>query len=79
MRPGMSNKTKIETASIENCLAVPLKSVRATAEGALVKVKTAQGWQERTVKLGDSNGTEVIVTEGLKTGDRIASDFAKAK
>jgi HlyD family secretion protein len=79
MRPGMSNKTKIETAAVENCLAVPLKSVRATAEGALVKVKTEQGWQERTVKLGDSNGTEVIITEGLKAGDRIASDFAKAK
>ncbi len=79
MRPGMSTKTKIETAAVENCLAVPLKSVRATAEGALVKIKTEQGWQERTVKLGDSNGTEVIVTEGLKAGDRIASDFAKAK
>lgn len=79
MRPGMSTKTKIETASVANCLAVPLKSVRATAEGALVKVKTDQGWQERIVKLGDSNGTEVVITEGLKAGDRIANDFAKAK
>lgn len=79
MRPGMSNKTKIETAAVENCLAIPLKSVRATTDGALVKVKSDQGWQERRVKLGDSNGTDVIVTEGLKAGDRIASDFAKAK
>lgn len=79
MRPGMSTKTKIETSAVENCLAIPLKSVRATADGALVKVKSDQGWQERRVKLGDSNGTDVIVTEGLKAGDRIASDFAKAK
>ena len=79
MRPGMSNKTKIETAAVENCLAIPLKSVRATTDGALVKIKSDQGWQERRVKLGDSNGTDVIVTEGLKAGDRIASDFAKAK
>lgn len=79
MRPAMSIKTKIETSSIEDCLAVPLKAVRTTAEGAKVKVKTEQGWREQHVKLGDSNGTEVIVTEGLKAGDRIARDFAKAK
>ncbi|MEP7274396.1 MAG: efflux RND transporter periplasmic adaptor subunit, partial [Acidobacteriota bacterium] len=79
MRPGMSVKTKIETASIANCLAIPLKSVRATVDGSLVKVKTEQGWVERAVKLGDSNGVEIQVLEGLNAGDRIATDFAKAK
>lgn len=79
MRPGMSLKTKIETAAIENCLAIPLKAVRTAAEGARVKIKTEQGWAERHVKLGESNGVEVAVVEGLKAGDRIASDFAKAK
>jgi hypothetical protein len=79
MRPGMSLKTKIETAAIENCLAVPLKAVRTAAEGALVKIKTEQGWREQRVKLGESNGVEVAVIEGLKDGDRIASDFSKAK
>ncbi len=79
MRPGMSNKTKIETGAIENCLAVPLKAVRSTAEGSRVKIKTEQGWVERAVKLGDSNGTDIIITDGLKAGDKIASDFAKAK
>lgn len=79
MRPGMSTKTKIETSAVENCLAVPLKAVRSTAEGSRVKLKTEQGWREQTVKLGDSNGTDIIILEGLKAGDRIASDFAKAK
>jgi len=79
MRPGMSTKTKIETGAVENCLAVPLKAVRSTAEGSRIKIKTEQGWQERTVKLGESNGTDIIITEGLKAGDKIASDFAKAK
>ncbi|MEK7831119.1 MAG: HlyD family efflux transporter periplasmic adaptor subunit, partial [Acidobacteriota bacterium] len=79
MRPGMSTKTKIETSAVENCLAVPLKAVRSTSEGSRVKIKTEQGWQERAVKLGDSNGTDIIITEGLKAGDRIASDFSKAK
>lgn len=79
MRPAMSVKAKIETSSIENCLAVPLKAVRTTAEGSMVKVKADQGWREQRVNLGESNGTEVVITEGLKAGDRIATNFAKAK
>jgi HlyD family secretion protein len=79
MRPAMSVKTKIQTSSIENCLAVPLKAVRTTAEGSMIKVKTDQGWREQPVKLGESNGTEVVILEGLKAGDRIGADFAKAK
>lgn len=79
MRPAMSIKAKIETSALPDCLAIPLKAARTTAEGSKVKVKTAQGWREQAVKLGDSNGTEVVVIEGLQAGDRIASDFAKAK
>jgi HlyD family secretion protein len=79
MRPAMSVKAKVETSSLENCLAVPLKAVRTTAEGSMVKVKTDQGWREHRVKLGESNGTEVVILEGLKAGDRIGADFAKAK
>src|SRR5262249_8232225 len=79
MRPSMSVKAKVETSSVENCLAVPLKAVRTTAEGSMVKVKSDQGWQEQRVKLGESNGTEVVILEGLKAGDRIGADFAKGK
>jgi HlyD family secretion protein len=79
MRPAMSVKAKVETSSIENCLAVPLKAVRTTAEGSMIKVKTGQGWREQPVKLGESNGTEVVIVEGLKAGDRVGADFAKAK
>jgi HlyD family secretion protein len=79
MRPGMSLKTKIQTASLPNCLAVPLKAIRSTTEGSKIKVKTGEGWREQMVKLGDSNGSEVVVLEGVRTGDRIASDYGKAK
>jgi HlyD family secretion protein len=79
MRPAMSVKAKIETSKIDNCLAVPLKAVRTTAEGSMVKVKTDQGWRQQQVKLGESNGTEVVIVEGLNAGDRIGADFAKAK
>jgi len=75
----MSVKAKVKTSSIENCLAVPLKAVRTTADGSMIKVKTDQGWREQPVKLGESNGIEVVILEGLKAGDRIGDDFAKAK
>jgi HlyD family secretion protein len=79
MRPSMSVKAKVQTSSVENCLAVPLKAVRTTAEGSMIKVKTDQGWREQRIKLGESNGAEVVILEGLKAGDRIGADFAKAK
>ena len=79
MRPGMSIKVKVETGAIADCLAVPLKAVLTTAEGAMVKVRAERGWRERKVKLGDSNGADVVVLEGLNPGDRIGVNFSKAK
>ena len=79
MRPSMSLKAKLETASIDNAIAVPLSAVYVGATGSLVKVKTPQGWQQREVKLGDSNLSEVVVLEGLKSGEKIAADFSKVK
>jgi HlyD family secretion protein len=79
MRPAMSVKVKIEIGSINDCFAVPLKAVLITADGAKVKVKSDAGWREQQVKLGESNGTDIIVAEGLTAGDRVAADFSKAK
>ncbi len=79
MRPAMSIRSKIETGTISNVLAVPLKAVRTTAEGSMVKIKTGAGWQDRSVRLGESNGSDVVIVEGLKAGDRIAADYSKAK
>jgi multidrug efflux pump subunit AcrA (membrane-fusion protein) len=79
MRPAMSIKSKIETGAIADCLFVPLKAVQTTPDGAQVKVRTASGWQTRTVKLGEANANDVVILEGLKAGDRVANDFAKVK
>jgi HlyD family secretion protein len=79
MRPAMSIRLKIETNSVAECLAVPLKAVLTTAEGAVVKVKSDNGWRTQKVKLGESNGTDIVVTEGIKAGDRVAADFLKAR
>jgi len=79
LRPSMSVKVKIETGSIPDVIAVPLKALHSTADGGIVKIKTQTGWREQKVKLGESNGTDIIVTEGLKPGDHVAAEFSKAK
>jgi HlyD family secretion protein len=79
MRPAMSIRLKIETKAIADCMAVPLKAVLTTAEGAMVKVRSETGWRSQKVKLGDSNGSDIVVAQGLNTGDRVAPDFLKAR
>jgi multidrug resistance efflux pump len=79
MRPAMSVKVKIETASLSNVFAVPLRAVHQTEEGWLVKVKSDSGWRDRAVKLGASNATDVVIADGVKNGERIATDYGKAK
>jgi HlyD family secretion protein len=79
MRPAMSVRVKIETNAIAECAAVPLKAVLTTSEGAMVKVRSDTGWRQQKVKLGDSNGTDIVVVEGLNSGDRVAADFLKAR
>jgi HlyD family secretion protein len=79
MRPAMSIRVKIETNSISDCFAVPLKAVLTTAEGAQIKIKSETGWRPQKVKLGDSNGTDLVVSEGLNRGDRVAADYLKAR
>jgi multidrug efflux pump subunit AcrA (membrane-fusion protein) len=79
MRPAMSIKVKIETALLADVLAVPLKAVHQTEDGWLVKIKSDGGWQDRAVRLGASNARDVVVAEGLKSGDRIAAEYARVK
>ncbi len=79
MRPSMSLKAKIETGVLNDCLFVPLKAVRTTAEGSRVKLRTETGWREQLVKLGESNAADVVIVDGLRAGDRVASDFNRVK
>lgn len=79
MRPNMSIKAKIETSTLSAVIVVSLKAVRNAADGSMVKVRADTVWREQMVKLGESNGSDVAITEGLKPGDRVALDFTKAK
>jgi RND family efflux transporter MFP subunit len=77
MRPSMTIRARIETATYSGVLAIPLRAVRTAAGKAVVRVSDRGQWRECSVELGESNGAEVIVKRGLQPGDRIAADYTK--
>ncbi len=82
--PGMFVDVRIPLGAAEEVVKVPTTSVRRAPFGDFVFVitdgeKDAQGnatlrAHQRFVKVGGSMGQDVIITDGLKAGERIAGD-----
>jgi membrane fusion protein, multidrug efflux system len=69
--PGQFVRAKVEGVSLANAVSVPRKAVMTSAQGASVFVVGADNKAEpRPVKIARNMGNNVIVTEGLKPGDR---------
>ncbi len=79
MRPAMTVRARIETASFSGVLAIPLRAVRSVAGKPAVRARVANAWTDRYIELGESNGSEVVVKRGLSPGDRIAAVYRKAE
>jgi multidrug efflux pump subunit AcrA (membrane-fusion protein) len=73
----MTIRARIETAAYSGVLAIPLSAVRTVAGRVVVRVRDGAQWRDRSIELGESNGAEVIVRQGLQPGDRIATDYVK--
>lgn len=50
---------------------VPLSAVRSNGDRTVVRVKEAEGFAEREVKLGLRSNTHAIVLSGVKSGDEV--------
>ncbi len=70
LKPGMTAKVRIHLKTYEDVIAVPLGTVYEV-DGQPVVFK-GRGRSRTPVQLGERNEGSVIVTEGLKTGDRIS-------
>jgi membrane fusion protein, multidrug efflux system len=69
--PGQFVRAKVEGVSLANAVAIPRKAVMSSAQGTAVFVVDAENKaQPRPVKIARNMGNNVIVTEGLKPGDR---------
>ena len=75
--PGQFVRAKVEGVSLANVVAVPRKAITSNAQGSFVfVVGDDQKAEMRPVQLGRSMGNDVLVTNGLKPGDRFIVEGA---
>jgi multidrug efflux pump subunit AcrA (membrane-fusion protein) len=71
LKPGMSAEVEVIMDRHEDVLTIPVAAVVETAEGDFCWVKTAKGAKRRSVKLGDTDDSFIVVKAGLKEGDEV--------
>jgi membrane fusion protein (multidrug efflux system) len=72
LRPGMFVKALVKGAVRPNALVVPQKAVQQTANGHVVYLVGAGDKAEvRPVVVGDWVGSDWVINQGLKAGDRV--------
>lgn len=72
LRPGMSAKVKVKSPGNEKAVVVPFKAVSEMLGEFFVYVIEADKATQRKVLLGRQLGTNVIIRDGLKEGEKIA-------
>jgi membrane fusion protein (multidrug efflux system) len=72
LRPGLYGKVRAITSTRENAIVVPQRAVNELQGGYQVAVVDANNKVEfRSVKVSDRFGTDWIIEEGLKPGERV--------
>lgn len=69
--PGQFIRAKVEGVQLSNVVAIPRKAVMTSAQGPFVWIVGAEEKVEmRPVRIGRNMGNNVVVTDGLATGER---------
>jgi HlyD family secretion protein len=68
LKPGMSADLEIDISRYENVLLVPVAAVRG--QGVKRFILLASG-EQRPVRTGETDGTQIIIRDGLKAGDEV--------
>jgi len=68
LRSGMSADVEIVTQKIKDVILVPLTAIVSRGKERFVKLSTGE---ERKVTTGPTDGARIVVSEGLKVGERI--------
>ncbi len=69
LMPDLSASVDLQLASVKNALVVPAESVEHAADGDYVWLKSGNAFEQRTVKIGPSNGLDTVIESGLKLND----------
>lgn len=71
VRPGMTTSNRIYTNTIKDTLVMPLEAVFNQDSVTFVYRKSGMSIEKVQVTLGDANENEVVVSAGLKQGDKV--------
>lgn len=70
LRPGMFSRVRIDLGTRKNCLEVPERAVISLQGKTFLWVVSEDGKaNQREVKVGEHNGSNLVVLEGLKPGE----------
>jgi len=73
--PGTYVRVRLEQAQVDNAALIPQQAVTRNEKGNFVMVVADDGSvAPRPVQIGQSKGTDWIVTSGLKTGEKVMVD-----
>jgi membrane fusion protein (multidrug efflux system) len=72
LRPGMFARVRIDLGTRDNCLEVPERALVEIQGKTFLWVVGEDGMaSQRAVKVGEQNGSNLLILEGIKPGDRI--------
>ena len=73
--PGMYVRVHVEEAQVDNAVLVPQQAVTRNEKGNTVMIVAEDGSvAPRPVQISQSKGTNWVITDGLKTGDKVMVD-----
>jgi multidrug efflux pump subunit AcrA (membrane-fusion protein) len=74
LKPGMSAEVEVILDRHQDVLTIPVAAVVQTEDGDFCWVKTAEGPQRRSLRLGGSNDQFIVVESGAEEGDEVVLD-----
>ena len=73
--PGLYVRVQLEQAQASNAMLLPQKAVTRTAQGDTVMVVASDGKvAPRKIKVGDSQGSQWVILDGLQAGEQVMVD-----
>ena len=71
IRSGYSANAELVLESAEHVLAIPESALEFSGDSTFVYVKKGNGYERRAITTGLSDGLNIVVTSGLKEGEKV--------
>ncbi|MDX1974022.1 MAG: HlyD family efflux transporter periplasmic adaptor subunit [Candidatus Sumerlaeia bacterium] len=69
LKPGISASVEIILHQVPDSITIPLAALNKSSEGYSVRVRKGISTEDRPVVLGMENGSDVVILEGIASGD----------